>query len=563
MANIDNYLIRQIISKRVVPFIGAGFSRDFGYPGWGDLLKKVMHEIQIDNLDPKDIDEADPLQVAQAFLDYFKETNYENFENSLIQEIGIAEETKIRDKLNQYLSSSIKKEIDQRLEREFSKIVLEQIKHDEELVNPTNIEKLKLLGDLDFKQILTTNYDDVLEHKVFDTKNYQVLSLGNGDELNWDDSYNTIYKIHGDVRNHKEIIFTHAQYYKFMHQFGYFRSKLYTLFSSNVILMMGYGFNDINIHQIYFQFIRDYDNESSLDDKKFYMVLTKYDKKRWGTYFDYYKRYLSSYKINVIEVETLPDFIEELSETVKLEIASSDLNSLLNFYQDNNKDKNLFTDVLMKVFNNSKDIPLSNNHALNLDILKAFHKIYKGPYILNDNPFNKSVDSDGLEHEVARSMFKYTNKLARSFKDLIENQEFIEIVNDSLDFIDKTGDFYEIRDRIIDFIELSNNLKQTNYSREDNLIVGKKMSNMFHSSHPTEYLRSNPGGRILKEKLTNISPYHINCFLSYLDEEQENEQLLTRLQRYWLKELQAVTHGETEERINKILEQNKKLKAEF
>ncbi|KAA6482235.1 SIR2 family NAD-dependent protein deacylase [Bacillus swezeyi] len=557
MTNIDNYLIRQIISNRVVPFIGAGFSRDFGYPGWIDLLKKVMKEIQISDLVGDDIEGADPLQVAQSFLDFFKKTNYDHFENSLIGEIGIAEDQRVRDKLNQYLSSSIKKEIDQRLERAFSQIVLSQVIQEESLKNQNNINKLKMLGDLDFKHILTTNYDDVLESEIFSNKHFQVLSLGNGDELNWDDSYNTIYKIHGDVKNPKEIIFTHAQYYKFMHQFGYFRSKLYTLFSSNVILMMGYGFNDINIHQIYFQFIRDYDNDSALEDKKFYMVLTKHDKKRWGSYFNYYKRYLSSYKINVIEVETLPDFIEELSKTVKLEKASSDLKSLFDFYGGNEDDRNAFTDVLIKVIEN-KDVQIIDNRSLNIDILAAFHKIYKGPYILKDVPFNKPIENDILDSKIASSMFEYTNKLAISFEYLIETSEFKEVVNDSLDFVDKTRDFYEIEKRIKDFIQLSTKLKQTNCLADEKALIGEKMDNMFRESHPTEFLRSNPGGRALKSKLTEISKYHINSFLYYLELETE-EYRLTRLQKYWLGELAKVTHGEIHERIKGILKDHQQL----
>lgn len=560
MTNIDNNLVRQIISKRVVPFIGAGFSRDFGYPGWNELLKIVMDEINISDMNKEHIDGADPLQVAQALLDFYKETNYERFENILLEEIGIAEDQSVRDKINEYLSSNIKREIHQRLEREFSQIVLNQIKQKKEhLRENDNINKLKKLGNLDFKQILTTNYDNVLEEEIFKSNNFQVLSLGNGDELNWDDSYNTIYKIHGDVKNPKEIIFTHGQYYKFIHQFGYFRSKLYTLFSSNVILMMGYGFSDINIHQTYFQFIRDYDNDSSLEDKKFYMVLTQHDKDRWKSYFKYYKRYLSSYKINVIEVETLPDFIEELSDKVKYEKASSNLNSLFSFHDnDNDNEAHIFSEVLLKVIDN-KNTPIIDNYRLNLDILTSFHKIYKAPYILKDEPFNKSVEDDILASEIASNIFKYTDELVKEFDNFKYSDEFTEIVNDSLDFVNNTGDFYEIENRVKDFIKLSNNLKQNAVLSSD-VLIGEKMNNMFSKCHPTKYLRSNPGGRTLLKKLTEISTYHINSFFCYLESELEEDYLLSELQLYWLDELITVTHGEINERASKILKTHSQLK---
>lgn len=273
MVDIPEKLVRQVISGVVVPFIGAGFSRYYGYPSWTELLKDTAVKIGVDDLDSEDIGKGDPLQIAQSLLQYYKVKMYETRKEAFINELEINETNNKRSELNELLSKILEGEIQIRLEHDFSGIVLKEVKVSEERKNTDAIEKLNKLGGLNFNHILTTNYEKVLEGLF---SKHKVLSPGTGKELNWNDNEKSIIKIHGDKDSPEGIIFTHSQFYKFIHDFGYFRSKLYTLFSSNVVLMMGYGFNDLTIHQTYFQFIRDYSDQ--LMDDKFYMVLTEYDK---------------------------------------------------------------------------------------------------------------------------------------------------------------------------------------------------------------------------------------------------------------------------------------------
>jgi hypothetical protein len=553
---IPNNLIRQVISGKVVPFIGAGFSRYFGYPGWNELLIKVKDAIGVTDLNNDDIQNVDPLQLGQSLLDYYKEKNYSECEKKILEKLGMENNNGTEDRINEYLSKIIKEEINLELEREFSKLVLSFIQSEDANVDEIGKAKLSLLGDVDFRCVITTNYDKVLENDIFAGRGYVPLPLGQGTELNWNESDKAIYKIHGDVDYCEEIIFTHSQYYKFMHEFSYFKSKLYTLFSNNVILMMGYGFNDINIHQIYFQFIRDYN--SKISDDKFYMVLTDYDKEKWGSYFNYYKRFLKSYKINVIEVDNLPNFVKELAEQVKIEKSSTDLSSLLEYYQE--LDQHNFTKVLLDVVNN-QDSKVYHNKELNKNLLIAFHKIYKGPYILTRPPFNKEVVGDTLDPDIAYSIFNYIKKITEEDNYLLETEEYFNIVNDSLDYICKTNDFYGINTRVSFFIDFSNKVNKDGFDLE----IGEKVYNMFSSCHPTEYLRSNPGGRTLQSNLTKIGDFYIKSYLHYIINELEEEVLPNRIQRFWIDQLykQYNPVKEIKDLINSIKEKYQSLKEQL
>jgi len=524
---IPKELIRLIVSEKVIPFIGAGFSRSFGYPGWMDLLEELKVEIGINDLNFEDVKDGDPLQIAQSFLSFYKEKNYDDCREKIIEGLGLNNFDVQKDKFNEPLAKIVQEEINKKLELDFSNKVLDLIKVNPDKINSSEVEKLKKLGDIDFNYLITTNYDKVIENEILNGKNHLVLSLGKGEELNWNEKDKTIFKIHGDIESSNGIIFTHSQYYQFMHEFGYFRSKLYTLFSSNVILMMGYGFNDINIHQTYFQFIRDYG--SQIDNSKFYIVLTSYDKLKWGSYFNYYKRFLESYRINIIEAEDLPSFVEDLSNGISMELASTSLSSLFENYLISSEPR--FADTLVKVINGDEP-DYHENRRLNIDYIRSFNKIYNSPFILNEAPFNKDITY--LEPTIGLSIFDYTLKIVENDYEITSHPTFIELVNHSLDYIDQTSDFYGIEYRLKRFISLSKHIE----IEDADLEIGQSMYNMFSACHPTQYLRSNPGGRYLLDYLHQISRYHVKSYLHYILSEQEEDYRLPLLQKYWINKIQ-------------------------
>ncbi|PEE66213.1 hypothetical protein COM90_22535 [Bacillus thuringiensis] len=530
---IPKELVRLIISEKVVPFIGAGFSRSFGYPGWIDLLEELKGIIGIENLDFNDMKNGDPLQIAQSFLCYYKDVNWDDCERKIIDGLGIG----THDNFTEPLKKIVTEETNKKLEMDFSKALLTLIKVNQNNINKADIKKLKKLGEINFNYILTTNYDRVIENEIMSGKNYLVQSLGKGEELNWNEKDKAIIKVHGDINSQNGIIFTHSQYYKFMHDFGYFRSKLYTLFSSNTILMMGYGFSDINIHQTYFQFIRDYG--SQINNDKFYIVLTSYDKEKWGTYFKFYKMFLESYKINVIEAETLPIFVEDLSNAIKTELASSNLDLLFESHSSETR----FPNTLLQLVNEG-EAEYINNKELNLDFIRAFDKIFKSPFILNEKPFEKGIAT--LENNIAFPILDYTIKILENNPDIAKEEIYMEFVKKSLEYVDRTSDFWGKRYRIERFYKLSLYIERDDYD----ITTGKLMYEMFSACHPTKYLYSNPGGKFLLENIQQISSYYLCSYLNYIiddvnDSYEEDEYYIpiSQLHQYWIDEIKSKAVG--------------------
>lgn len=530
---IPKELVKLIISEKVVPFIGAGFSRSFGYPGWMELLEELKGIIGIENLDFDDMKNGDPLQIAQSFLSYYKDVKWDNCKGEIIEGLGLSN----NDDFTVPLKKIVNEETNKKLEMDFSRELLNLIEVNQNKVNDIEIEKLKKLGEINFNYILTTNYDRVIEDEIMNGKNYLVQSLGKGEELNWNEKDKSIIKVHGDIDSQNGIIFTHSQYYKFMHDFGYFRSKLYTLFSSNTILMMGYGFNDINIHQTYFQFIRDYG--SQIKNDKFYIVLTSYDKEKWGTYFNFYKMFLESYKIKVIEAETLPIFVEDLSNAISTELASSNLNLLFDAHSLEPR----FTNTLLKLVNEAES-DYVNNKELNLDFIRAFDKIFKSPFILNEKPFEKGITT--LEGNIAFSIMDYTIKILENNTDIAKEEIYMEFVKESLKYVDRTSDFWGKSYRIERFFKLSLFVEQSDYDIE----TGKLMYEMFGACHPTKYLYSNPGGRYLLEHIQQIPSYYLCSYLKYIvedikeiNEEDEYYIQIPQLHQYWIEQIKLKAAG--------------------
>lgn len=519
--NLPKDLIRNILKKKVVPFIGAGFSIPFGYPNWRELIIGIKEKLGITELKDDDINNVDPLQIAQALFHYYSKISYEDCKQEILRDLAInATQMENSDSLKKLVDEQIKV----KLEIDFSKILLELIIQNEDKTDASQIEKLKRLDEMEFSAVVTTNYDRVLEEEIFTKQQFKVQSLGKNEELDWNEKEKTIIKIHGDKESNNGVIFTLSQYYKFMDEYGYFRSKLYTIFSSNVVLMMGYGFSDINIHQIYFQFLRDYGK--NINGSKFYMVLTEYDLIKWGSYFEFYKYYLDSYKIEVLLVKDLPTFVENLSEAVTNELNSTNLESLFESTVTND-----FKNIMMAVVN-GEEYDVIYDSDLNNDILNAFIKIFNNEYLLTRDPFN--LEESDL-NAVGLYMLKYAVEIFEENSELISTIEFKKILYISIAFANKTGDFYGVRNRLEYFLDLNSYITNLDLDEE----FGENLYEVFGFCHPTKYLKSNPGGRLLEERIRDLSIQVVKNYLEYillnnLDEE-EGTIYLDSVHKYWIK----------------------------
>src|SRR5699024_1862570 len=152
-----------------------------------------------------------------------------------------------------------------------------------------------------------------------------------GQEFEISDEEKLLIKLHGDCEEPESIVFTQSQYYRFMNDMIYYNSRLQTILSHNTLLMIGYGFGDINIHDVYFKFLDQLEeSEHDIDSKKSYIVLTDYDRSyfyrddtsgyaapRNSDYYKLYVEFLKSKRIEVIEAPDLETFLFKLYEEYK------------------------------------------------------------------------------------------------------------------------------------------------------------------------------------------------------------------------------------------------------
>ncbi|WP_437828988.1 SIR2 family NAD-dependent protein deacylase [Niallia taxi] len=545
---IPDKLVVDMVNGKVVPFIGAGFSRSFGYPGWMELLKELKNKIGIKDLDNKDFENEDPLQIAQAFFQFYKEKNRQTTLDDITTNL-IFKQEKDNEELRGLVERAINKEVDILLEKNFSKKMLDLVKAKEERKDWPAIEKIKKLKNIPFHYLITTNYDKVIENQIYSDAGYGVLYPGKGIELDWNEHDKTVLKIHGDVETDQGIVFTHEQYYKFMQEYGFYRNKLYTLFSTNTILMIGYGFNDINIHHTYFQFIKDY-SENLGHHKKMYMLLTDFDKKeKWKSYFEYYKKYLKSYNVEVIEYTDIPSFIEDLVHAFEEEKYSANINRLLTETGNENPLRPLKS-ILDGTGLNTTQI----NERVSLNIIKAMTKFFRNPYILTEQPFDLSIDEEGIDNNLAGHILNAALAIISEYPQIAEKEEYFLFVVVALKYATADDSWNSIYVRLVQVFPV---MRQLKYEHEgsDDLKLGEYMYKIFSSSHPDKYLYGYDAGRFLNSNISLFPKIYIKAFLEYVKKLIIENELSNypSISDYWIQQIRE--KFQTDDKIIELCEE--------
>lgn len=217
---IPDDLVALLAHRRIIPFIGAGFSAVHNVPTWEKLLGALASEIQASS-------DIDPPLAYPAIVEACNGDNLQIAEYLYLiagESIG-----PIRHGLSTALQSS--------------KPLLDSTPH-VELVN------------LGAPHVYTTNFDDLIE-KTYRELGMQVdviavprdMALSHADRTE-------IVKYHGDLRHEQTLVLTESQYYTRLE----FESPMDLKFRSDLlgrsVLFMGYSFRDINIRVIWFRLMQ-------------------------------------------------------------------------------------------------------------------------------------------------------------------------------------------------------------------------------------------------------------------------------------------------------------------
>jgi NAD-dependent SIR2 family protein deacetylase len=208
---IPQELIELLKQRRVIPFVGAGFSAGHGLPDWDTLLRQVCPDVpgtpQYEDI--KRMCNGDYLQIAEYLF------------IKCDRNIG-----PLRHKLSNLLQTKLN--------------CLESTPH-VELIN------------LNVQQIYTTNYDEIIE------QTYSALGLPHVPVAlpkhiaSSNRTKTQIVKYHGDLRYDQTLVLTESSYYGRLE----FESPMDLKFRSDLlgqsVLFIGYSFRDINIRIIWFK----------------------------------------------------------------------------------------------------------------------------------------------------------------------------------------------------------------------------------------------------------------------------------------------------------------------
>ena len=204
LSSIPKPLLNDFVKNRVIPFVGAGFSKNadipagLSMPDWNEIGKLVAAEI----------------------------TGYD-YDNNAIDALSYYEDLYSRTKLVEFLMKEL----------HFGKI------------QPG--ATYKAFCELFTGTICTTNFDSLLEDEmillhrpvsVIVTKDR--LTIGNEDE-------SKIIKLHGDFNHPDKMVITENDYDMYIERNPIFATYIANLFITNTMLLIGYSFDDNDFRGIW------------------------------------------------------------------------------------------------------------------------------------------------------------------------------------------------------------------------------------------------------------------------------------------------------------------------
>lgn len=192
------HIIEAARNNRLILFVGAGISKDSGYPLWGEVIKSFGDELY-----GKDKEyNFDYLKIPQYYYNTFGKIKYEE---------------KILESFNEHNArpNSIHKQIDR--------------------IAP--------------KHIITTNYDTLIEDQLNSgILKYEVIKKDS--DVPNSKLGNYIIKMHGDI-NERNFVLKEDDYYNYNINFPVISQLIQSLIVNNTLLFIGYSLSDTTFNSIY------------------------------------------------------------------------------------------------------------------------------------------------------------------------------------------------------------------------------------------------------------------------------------------------------------------------
>lgn len=193
-----DHIIEASKNNRLILFVGAGISKDSGYPLWGKFIKSFADELYGKDKNYK----FDYLKIPQYYYNTFGKIKYED---------------KILESFNKHNArpNPIHKQIDR--------------------ISP--------------KHIITTNYDTLIEDQLNSgILKYEVIKKDS--DVPNSKLGNYIIKMHGDI-NERNFVLKEDDYYNYNINFPVISQLIQSLIVNNTLLFIGYSLSDTTFNSIY------------------------------------------------------------------------------------------------------------------------------------------------------------------------------------------------------------------------------------------------------------------------------------------------------------------------
>ncbi len=179
-------------NNKLVIFVGSGVSMNSGIPSWNGLIDELKSDIEIEG------NEEDPLILAQLHF------------NS-------------------------------RLRKEYHERVQDILKHKKVRPNPLH----RIILELNPEHIITTNYDNLFEQEI-ESLALPYSIVRKDSDLTYTQTSKFLVKMHGDF-DERNIVLKEDDYLDYQKNFPLIESFIRGVFSSKIVLFIGFSFTDINL----------------------------------------------------------------------------------------------------------------------------------------------------------------------------------------------------------------------------------------------------------------------------------------------------------------------------
>ncbi|MDQ0929979.1 hypothetical protein QFZ25_004039 [Bacillus atrophaeus] len=442
--NLSQYQVKQLsniatdlIGNKVVFFIGAGFSRDLGYPGWGELLKQIISE---NNL-------LEKIKMSSLFylVSEKEDSDYKKINELMLENLIGVDFLRLAGYVDILLKQTNDNDIQTEIIKKITQYERKRIAYTDKYNEYKDVFK-KITPYI--SEIITTNYDTNLEYCI---ENISVIHR-NLRSVNKD--YGRIkdriklYKIHGCITdNNNGIVITEKNYQEFNYSNRYIFNKLYSIFIENNIVFIGYSLSDPNIRSLLNEVIEEIKSKQ-FEKKKIYWInrdeINEVDR----------NFYENIYSIQIIDKLEILDFYKHIVRLVQSKW--NDMNT-----------------VELELETAANDLmaetPLSEVEYL--DIIDKIQQLNKTDQVLL-HIYNKFITDDGLRKEADKAFFML---LARSHSDIqskfeSKTQDILGVEdNHLLTLIDLIRDDSEVKSFFIANKHYSQQLLESLISRANNI----------------------------------------------------------------------------------------------